>query len=994
MWFQGRKLIIAAILFIFSQALFAEMRFDVTCSKTLAAFTDLTLQNLKDKSHQTIGDVTGPRLMNPKEELEKVSTWEMPRSKMPKLLQHILPSNTHIINHSLNGANEEGVVKTDSGYMNHIRGYVDFLGKKVGTNFGVNYYALLESLWNKNKKPSFVSSDAKAVMVFIHGGGTKTTGHHVAAAVTNYMNSYGVDVVSLDLPFHAEGPRTAEEARQALELVRKYIQENISPSGKDVFLTGHSLGGVFAELYRRAYPNDTLVKGVMPLSTVAEDAPGRSAEFKLKRLQRLEKLLAKTDKIAPGDRGLGEQLGRAGKTAPLCGFVCELFVEATSWVRPDDNGKSLLPAMYIIGKGDELFVGREHLYRNFVGKLENTDMVLYDRRTTFGGKPKVNAALGADGKSLIDDKTLKLVQNGSYYGPGLTAQNFHSIEDRVQARNAAVLELYQQGKVVFEEKYLSRLTDLFADDLDITGHLIFDHKPLVTYLDPTIPMDVRRKIQSASYYGYNEKGEEISDKILSGIVENLKKKFRTQYPNKSEAYYLELVDLEKTRMRKEAIETLVRNKQISYDTKMFTPDELSEVESYVRLRKFMEANLTNKSKIDKRYHRENRPIVNVLSLYINNLIFREFADNYISIIPKSHNPNFTREKGDLLVSLQKEVNQLNNLKKSRALTEEEDRQLEIKTAQYSDLKRILNSSKAKNPEDQARVDAIIAEIDQINKLTSLNTKLRELMSKSNKVPPFDPLLQERINAIAERLSKVEGANFELKPLVKGALVLHFKDIKSLSDDVKKLDKMLAPHYETINSPRIKKARAKREAVFAEVTKKDARVRELARPFLQKVKESEGRITFADMPEELIRASEEYEKASNAYQRVAASYEEFVRAELTSPNTEVMDDVPVKLAQRLKQLNIQIQFLKDELQSLENDYRKKTTRMFKLNLEKTPLLYDEVQENRFYNIKNILALTPEEYRAKEGEINSVLQSIMAQWNTLWGIRVREENESLY
>lgn len=299
----------------------------------------------------------------------------------PKAFRDALPSDVWLIDHSLKGA-PEGLVKTATGRMLHLGVDYEVNGKRVSTLVGVNSGVLIHNIQSDVK--SFVRSDSEAVVLFIHGGGTKTTGHHVGANQLSTFDNYGVDVVTMDLPWHQEGSRDSiVNHRQLLEHIRAFAKKFLKPSGKPLILAGHSMGGVVSDLYMRTFPNDDLFSAVIPLSTVADPMPGGSLEAKLNRLNELDLINLNNPNIPVGERNLSEKLARDGKISPTCGLLCQVGMEGVDWTPPKDQGASYLPALYIIGRGDALYQGNEEAFAKGVQALKNAKLVVYDKRVDF-----------------------------------------------------------------------------------------------------------------------------------------------------------------------------------------------------------------------------------------------------------------------------------------------------------------------------------------------------------------------------------------------------------------------------------------------------------------------------------------------------------------------------------------------------------------------------------------------------------------------------------
>jgi pimeloyl-ACP methyl ester carboxylesterase len=300
----------------------------------------------------------------------------------PEVFKECFPEGSGLITHSLFQANEPGVVKYASGGdFVSVRADVSYNGKSLPTNIGVMRQSLIDNI-NRQVK-SFVSKDSKGVFIFMHGGGTRTTGHHVGINFANYLSNFGIDVISIDLPWHGEGPREYfKNAQESLEWIRSFIKTYVTPSGKPVFLGGHSMGGEYADLYMRHYDKtDGLVSGLINLSPPVDPLPGGT---------RLEKLLAgnrmwddiSTDADDTGlnvdDEVLGDIL-KNGKNSPMGSLSSQLMGLSTDWTVPEDFGANMIPTLWEWGKDDFLLKGK---YFGFIEKyitpLKNSKVILYD----------------------------------------------------------------------------------------------------------------------------------------------------------------------------------------------------------------------------------------------------------------------------------------------------------------------------------------------------------------------------------------------------------------------------------------------------------------------------------------------------------------------------------------------------------------------------------------------------------------------------------------
>lgn len=317
-----------------------------------------------------------PKFDSPKNEMEAAKTWN--GISGPEALQSMLPTGASFLSDSLKGAAEPGVVKSTSGSMVHLRATIRKGRRTIGTNVGVNIGALRDNQFREAK--SFVREKSEAVVIFLHGGGTTTTGHHVGASLLNWLSARNIDLISMDLDWHGMGPReSVRGVRDSLETIRALIQQYV-PAGKKVIIAGHSMGGVLADQYMRIYPNDSLVSAVIPLSTVADSSPGSDVRQKMDLDDVIAAANKDNEKVPAEERNLGEKLASAGKLSPTCGFFCDVILYGMDWTIPKDQGRSFLPALYVIGEGDALYQGYQAIFDKYVRGLSNAKLFVLGKR--------------------------------------------------------------------------------------------------------------------------------------------------------------------------------------------------------------------------------------------------------------------------------------------------------------------------------------------------------------------------------------------------------------------------------------------------------------------------------------------------------------------------------------------------------------------------------------------------------------------------------------
>ncbi|MCB0414425.1 MAG: hypothetical protein KDD50_08835 [Bdellovibrionales bacterium] len=344
----------------------------------------------------------------------KTRLWEgVPLNKTPEVMKQALPNFVHLIGHQLLEA-APGKVKSDDSAKNfvHARLRMPWDKKEFSdTNIGFNRRALYDNLFREKKW--LCREGAKAVVIDLHGGGTKTTGHHVAITKMDAFNKYDVDVISIDLPNHGEGARSRFTSLELFEYLEALRQTYI-PSDVPVFISGHSLGGVYVNLFmvHSDRPGSTFKQsfaGLMSLSPVSDAQPGTDAAAKFRNAQLIEMDEQIKAKMAEDDQILHEGLTKAAKLGLLNMSYANQTIAELDWTIPKHRGAEYLPTLMTIGKYDFLYVGKEDLYKNYFDALTNVTTRIYGRRRVFGPgiAPHV---LNRDNMALLDVERVEKVK--------------------------------------------------------------------------------------------------------------------------------------------------------------------------------------------------------------------------------------------------------------------------------------------------------------------------------------------------------------------------------------------------------------------------------------------------------------------------------------------------------------------------------------------------------------------------------------------------------
>ena len=314
-----------------------------------------------------------PNYIDPVKEKKLVELWNK-KPPTPKLLESLLPEDVHFINHQLHQPNAESVVKlAEQGSSVMARAYYKYQNHVYGTNVVFSTRALIDNLNSHSGQNWLVGENATAAILFLHGGGSKSSGAHVAGPMVNHFRNYGIDVLSLDLPWHSNGHREFLRFESEIETLSAFAKKYIPPN-IPLFVWGHSWGSVFAEQLMRMTdrPKKEFVfhnnlKGAIILSTAVDSAPGKSRKEKQeeynKRIQYVRENPTKF-KEANEERGFWKTIINDGKISPLGVFYSSGTIFQLDQSPPSHQGRNFIPALMIVGKHDSLvYLGFEKLYK-------------------------------------------------------------------------------------------------------------------------------------------------------------------------------------------------------------------------------------------------------------------------------------------------------------------------------------------------------------------------------------------------------------------------------------------------------------------------------------------------------------------------------------------------------------------------------------------------------------------------------------------------------
>ncbi len=329
-----------------------------------------------------------PQFIDPKQELQLSELWSGTRIA-PRSIREALLRETALIDIPLLAADAGTVKMAQPGNFTSLRLNHQWQGKDMSTNIGMPIDALFTRALNRTNK--LVPENAKAVFIFMHGGGTKTTGHHVAAAFSNFMAQYGVVILSLDAPFHAYGPRVQQLSPMEYYQYLRDFRMQFIPENVPTFIGGHSMGGLHADNIMRISDRADLgfqqaFKGLVNLSGPLDNAPGKSLKEKSEAEDLILKDEALMELVPAGERDLSVLLLTQGKSSALGGVSAQNFSSVVNWVLPTHQGSNYLPTLVVMGARDALYIGREGIFQKYLTELNNTEVHIIGKRPNFKGQ--------------------------------------------------------------------------------------------------------------------------------------------------------------------------------------------------------------------------------------------------------------------------------------------------------------------------------------------------------------------------------------------------------------------------------------------------------------------------------------------------------------------------------------------------------------------------------------------------------------------------------
>ena len=413
-----------------------------------------------------------PNSIDPVKERELVGLWNK-EPYTPSLLKRLLPEDTQFINHQLYQPQSAAVVKlNEPGSTVMARVHYKHKNRDFETNVAFSRRALADNLNSKSGKNWLVGENAKAAILFFHGGGTNSTGSPVGSKIINHYRNYDIDVISIDLPWHANGHRQFLDIESDIKsfgiLAQKYIPPHVP-----LFVWGHSWGSIFAEQIMRMTdrPHQEFffhhnLKGAIILSTAVDAAPGKSLKEKqeafLSRSQAVKDNIENYEQ-AESETNFWSSIIDDGKSSPLGAFYSASTIFQLDQLVPAHEGRKYIPALMVVGKHDSLvYFGFEDLYEHY--------KLLKNVETHYIGKPhphfrnkdlqKVGHLLG----DYLDPKTGEPIDfyfASRFIAKQLTLDSMRGSEIRI----LNVLDAIKNNDFRIEDNDLKTEIDIISDPI-------------------------------------------------------------------------------------------------------------------------------------------------------------------------------------------------------------------------------------------------------------------------------------------------------------------------------------------------------------------------------------------------------------------------------------------------------------------------------------------------------------------------------------------------
>ena len=356
-----------------------------------------------------------PNHIDIKENIEKEVLWNRSPST-PDIMRLVLPDGVQFINHSLPYSPSPSIVRlTEPGVSMIARAQYPYKKETLWTNVIFNRAALFDNTidpnwpYNPSKEKWLVGETAKAAVLFLHGGGTRTATSSNFTEEINHMSKIGIDGIAMDLPIHGNGPMSIKSIEEHIlamgEFAKKYIPPHVP-----LFVYGHSFGGVFTEKIMqmssdKKNPFHPSLKGVIIASPPIQDSSLSTKEMLKDYIDRQHKAREQISELNLPEDNIARNLIRNNKVSLINGIFTSLGLHEIDYSIPEHKGKDYIPALMLMGKYDQLvYMGFEDLFQDYYGKLSNVKSMYFDKEPLLDSKNGELVMVGHLLASYIDQK--------------------------------------------------------------------------------------------------------------------------------------------------------------------------------------------------------------------------------------------------------------------------------------------------------------------------------------------------------------------------------------------------------------------------------------------------------------------------------------------------------------------------------------------------------------------------------------------------------------
>ena len=324
-----------------------------------------------------------PEFRDPITEQQLSTQWSKAPENVPPVLNMFLPEGVHFIRHQLPRTESATSVKLKEVHSSMMaRASYEYKGHTRHTNVLFNSRAILSNIYNLSEK-WLASPSAQAVILFLHGMGTQTAGAHTVKHTISHFKDYKkLEFISLDLPFHGEGPRAflgslKEEVLALSAFAQKYIPPHVP-----LFVMAQSGGTVFAQkiMSMTDGPKGSKffhpgLKGIILFSPIIDPVPGKPpierqkafSQGQKKGLKAVETLETETDNLF--------SLQRFERQNPVGELYGMWNISQWEGKIPAHKGSKYVPTLMAVGTGDPLvYTGfSKKLFQDYYDKLSNIE---------------------------------------------------------------------------------------------------------------------------------------------------------------------------------------------------------------------------------------------------------------------------------------------------------------------------------------------------------------------------------------------------------------------------------------------------------------------------------------------------------------------------------------------------------------------------------------------------------------------------------------------